>query len=126
MTLGWKSTGSFRGLEDSLKKMQKLSALDMLEHYGQAGVDALSAATPYEDGTTASAWSYEVKRDATSWSIIWSNSNMAGPTPVAVLLQMGHGTGTGGWVEGRDFINPALKPILDQMTAEGWKVVTGS
>lgn len=125
MTLGWSSKGSFKGLEDSLKNMQKLSALDALEHYGQEGVNALAAATPYDEGLTASSWSYEIIRDGTSWSIVWSNSNMAGPTPVAVLLQMGHGTGTGGWVEGRDYINPALRPILDRMVDEGWKVVTG-
>lgn len=126
MATGWTSKGSFKSLADSLTKMQKLSALEQLEHYGQEGVRALAAATPFDDGTTASSWTYEVVRDGTSWSIIWGNTNMAGPTPVAVLLQMGHATGTGGWVEGRDYINPALSPILDRMVADGWKVVTGS
>lgn len=123
--MGWKSTGSFKGTEKLLQQAKDLTVLEQLQHYGQEGVNALAAATPLDTGDTASSWSYEVIRDATSWSIVWGNSNMANGTPVAVLLQMGHGTGTGGWVEGRDYINPAMRPILDRMAVDGWKVVTG-
>jgi hypothetical protein len=125
MATGWSSSGSFKSLEAQLQKMRDGQIFEQLTHYGQEGVSALSAATPAESGVTASSWSFEIIRDATSWSIVWGNSNMAGPTPVAVLIQLGHGTGTGGYVEGRDFINPALQPIFDRIANDAWKAVTG-
>jgi hypothetical protein len=125
MATGWSSSGSFKSLEAQLQKMRDGQIFEQLTHYGQEGVSALAAATPAESGVTASSWSFEIIRDATSWSIVWGNSNMAGPTPVAVLIQLGHGTGTGGYVEGRDFINPALQPIFDRIANDAWKAVTG-
>lgn len=95
-----------------------------LERFGAIGVNALAAATPTETGATASSWYYEIKRDGRSYSIIWGNSNVVDGRPIAVLLQYGHGTGTGGYVQGRDYINPALRPIFDQIANEAWRAVT--
>jgi hypothetical protein len=118
---GWEDTEAW------LKKLAKgPSIFAQLEKYGDAGVAALRAATPIDDGETAAAWYYEVVQDKGSWSIIWGNSNIEDGRPIAVLLQHGHATRTGGYVQGRDYINPALQPIFDQMAAEGWKVVTST
>jgi hypothetical protein len=88
------------------------------------GVNALSAATPEDSGETANSWYYEIVRDGKYWSIIWGNTHIEQGRPIAVLLQYGHGTRTGGYVEGRDYINPALQPIFDQIATEAWKAVT--
>jgi hypothetical protein len=126
LTISASSSGSWDDTEAWLKKMSQGSAIfARLEHFGQAGVAALSAATPRESGETAGMWFYEVIQDKDSWSIVWGNNHVQDGRQIAVLLQYGHATRTGGYVEGRDYINPALKPIFDQMTAEGWKVVTG-
>lgn len=102
------------------------SIFSTLERFGQAGVAALRAATPIESGETANAWAYDVIQDKGSWSIVWQNNHVVDGRQIAVLLQYGHGTRTGGYVPGQDYINPALAPIFDQMAAEGWKVVTQS
>lgn len=121
---GISSSGSFGNMEAFLKRMSSGDMFSSLARFGQAGVNALAAATPKDDGTTAGSWYYEIKQDGKSWSIIWGNSNVVDGRPIAILLQYGHGTGTGGYVQGRDYINPALQPIFEQMAAEGWKVVT--
>lgn len=118
------SSGSFDHLEALLKKASSGAIFASLERYGDEGVRALSRATPKDSAGTANAWSYEIIKDKNSYSIIWSNSNVVDKTPVVILLQMGHGTGTGGYVQGRDFINPALKPIFDRIASDVWKVVT--
>lgn len=120
------SQGSFEKTIASLKKMSDGSAFNALSSYGQMGVNALSAATPVESGETANSWFYEIIQNGTSWSIVWGNSNVVDGRPIAVLLQYGHGTGTGGYVPGQDYINPAMRPILDRMVSEGWKVVTST
>lgn len=120
------STGSFDNTEKWLKNVSDASIFSVLSHYGSVGVDALASATPIDSSLTANSWSYEVIQDATSWSIVWNNTNVVNGTPVAILLQYGHGTGTGGYVEGYDYINPALKPIFDQMVADGIKVVNSA
>lgn len=107
-----------------LRKMASGSIFDALSKYGQAGVNALAAATPADSGETAASWYFEIIQDAKSWSIVWGNSHVEDGRPIAVLLQYGHGTRTGGYVQGRDYINPALRPIFDQMAADAWKVVT--
>lgn len=120
------SSGSWDDTENWLKQMTQVnSALARLEHFGAAGVAALRAATPLESGETAAAWFYEIIQEKGSWSIVWGNNHVEGDRQIAVLLQYGHGTGTGGYVAPRDYINPALRPIFDQAVAEGWKVVTG-
>lgn len=124
MTIGMSSSGSWKDTENWLKKMSKVnSTLGILEKYGSAGVAALSAATPRESGDTANAWFYEIIEKNGSWSIVWGNNHVEDDRQIAVLIQYGHGTRNGGYVEGRDYINPALKPIFDQAVAEGWKVV---
>lgn len=124
MSISVSSSGSWDDTEAWLKKMSEgPSIFSHLERFGQAGVAALSAATPREDGDTAAAWFYDIIQDANSWSIVWGNNHVVDGRQIAVLLQYGHGTGTGGYVAGRDYINPALQPIFDQAVAEGWKVV---
>ena len=125
MSFGLSSSGSWDSTEAWLKKLASgPSMFDQLEHYGQAGVAALRAATPVESGETAGAWFYEVVQDGKSWSLVWGNNHVEDGRQIAVLLQYGHGTRTGGYVQGQDYINPALAPIFDQMVADGWKVVT--
>lgn len=118
------SSSSGGNTEAWLEKLLSGAIYDQLARYGDQGVSALSAATPVDSAETAQSWSYEIKKDATSWSIIWSNSHVEDGRPIAVLLQTGHGTGDGGYVQGRDYINPALRPVFDAMAADAWKVVT--
>jgi hypothetical protein len=122
----FESKGSFVNTDNFLSAMSKKDIFASLEYYGELGVMALASATPIDSDLTANSWTYEVKRDGKSYSIIWSNTNVHNGEVVAVLLQYGHATGTGGYVQGRDYINPALKPIFDNIEAEVWKVVTTS
>jgi len=125
MSMGLSSSGSFDQTEAFLRKMAAgPSIFDQLSRFGEMGVAALASATPVDSGETANSWYCEVVQDGTSWSIIWGNSHVEDGRPIAVLLQYGHGTRNGGWVEGLDYINPALAPIFDMMASEGWKVVT--
>lgn len=122
--ISWEVTGDDKAMDAWLKKLSDGSVYAGLEAFAQQGVVALRNATPIDDGTTANSWYYEILRDSKSWSIIWNNSNIVDGRPIAVLLQLGHGTGTGGYVQGRDYINPALKPVFDQIANAAWKVVT--
>jgi len=124
--ISFSSSGDFKNLEAFLAKMIKGDIYRSLDRYGQEGVDALSRATPQDTGNTAGSWSYEILRNLNSYSIIWSNSNVVDGTPVAVLIQLGHGTGTGGYVQGRDYINPVLRPIFDRIANDVWKEVTSA
>lgn len=119
------SPGSFK-TEAWLKKMLHRDKFAKLEEYARLGVVALAAATPTETGESANSWYYEIEEKHGSYTISWRNSKMAGNTgtPVVILLQYGHGTGTGGYVQGQDFINPAIKPVMDQIASDVWKVVT--
>lgn len=118
------SSGSFQKTEAFLKKLSRGEIYKALETYGKQGVAALAAATPVDSGLASNQWSYEVKVDRTFATISWLNSNVEGGVPVVILLQHGHGTGTGGYVQGRDFINPAIRPIFDKISNEVWKAVT--
>jgi hypothetical protein len=118
------ASGSFQNLESLLKKAQKMNVRAILETYGQAGVRALSSATPEDSGLASNSWYYEVTRIRGGYSITWSNSDIESGFPVAVMIQYGHATGTGGWVQGRDYINPALRPIFDNIADKAWKEVT--
>lgn len=124
--ISYSSSGDFSKMEAFLAKMLKGDIYSALDRAGQEGVDVLSRATPQDTGNTAGSWSYEIVRDLKSYSIIWSNSNVVNGTPVAVLIQLGHGTGTGGYVQGRDYINPALQPIFDRIANDVWKEVTSA
>lgn len=109
-----------------LKRMESGKFFNTFESAGQRGVEALSRATPVDTRGTALSWTYEIVHEKGSHRIIWKNTNMAGQVSVAVLLQLGHGTGTGGYVRGRDYINPAMKPIFDQIKADVRKAVTSN
>ena len=124
--ISFSSSGNFDNLERFLARMLKGDLYSRLASYGAEGVAALAAATPKDTGKTAGAWSYEIKIDSTSSSIIWSNSNVVDGRPVAILLQYGHGTGTGGYVAGRDYINPVLQPLFDRIANDVWKEVTSA
>lgn len=118
------SRGTFALTQAFLKRLEEQRYLRVLSKYGEIGVQALSAATPKDSGITASSWSYEVKMKDGNPGIFWSNSNVNQGVNIAIILQYGHGTGTGGWVEGMDYINPALKPIFDKLIDDVWKEVT--
>lgn len=107
-----------------LERLKQAARLSILDKYGQEGVSALSSATPIESGLTASSWSYEIEHSSGTVKIIFTNSNNNKGVNIAIILQYGHGTGTGGWVQGRDYINPAIQPIFDKITEEAWKEVT--
>ena len=111
---------SFRYLE----RLRETVRLGDLDKYGREGVAALASATPTETGLTAGSWRYEIERTNGSVSINFLNSNIQNGVPIAIILQYGHGTGTGGWVEGRDYINPAIQPIFDKIANDAWKEVT--
>lgn len=121
-----KQRGDFSKTEKFLKKSFGRDYTSVLEKYGQQGVAALSAATPVDSGMTASSWSYEIIQNQGSISVVWENSNVNKGVNIAIILQYGHGTRNGGYVAGRDYINPALKPIFDKMAEAAWKEVTTS
>lgn len=116
--------GSFNNTTKMLNRIKNLNIRNILAKYGSEGVSALSAATPVDSGATASSWSYTITANKNGYVVKWTNSNVVGGIPVAILLQYGHGTGTGGYVQGRDFINPAIQPIFDRIAEEAWREVT--
>jgi len=119
----FRQKGGFRKTERFLKRVSAGKLDEVLAGYGQRGVDALAAATPKKTGKTAASWSYKVERGKDSISIIWSNSNIVDGVPIAVVLQYGHGTRNGGYVEGKDYINPAMRPIFDEIAKRAWEEV---
>ena len=124
--LVFKHKGDFKKTDDFLKKMINKRIFAKLEKYAQEGVDALSAATPVDTGQTASMWSYEIRTTDNQVSIYWKNANVNKGVNIALILQYGHGTGTGGYVQGRDYINPAMKPVFDKIAENVWKEVTSA
>jgi hypothetical protein len=119
-----KHKGNFNKLEKFFIRMSRHEYLTILEKYGQLGVEALSSATPSDSGETAASWNFEIEWTRTVTTLRWTNTSSNDGAVVVILLQYGHGTGTGGYVQGRDFINPALKPIFDEIANEAWKEVT--
>jgi hypothetical protein len=121
-------SGSFDNTDRFLKSMSKLSDLQMraIQAQGRAGVDALIAATPHDSGLAAESWSYQITQNRSGVRIDWLNSDVENGFPVAVALQIGYATGTGGWVQGRDYINPAMRPIFDKIVDDVWKAVTSA
>lgn len=116
--------GDFSKTTRYLERVKSAIRLSDLDKYGQAGVAALASATPTETGKTASSWYYEIEKSNSTIKINFNNSNINDGVPIAVILQLGHGTGTGGWVEGRDYINPAIQPIFDEIANNAWREVT--
>lgn len=116
--------GSFKNTERYLSKLKKAELFAVLNKYGSRGVNILSNATPVESGLTAASWSYTIEQRPGYYSIRWHNSHIVKGIPIAIILQYGHGTGTGGYVQGRDYINPAVRPMFEEMVNEAWKEVT--
>lgn len=117
--------GDFANLTRYLQKANKRAHIPDLDKIGKQGVAALSSATPVDSGLTASSWDYRVTRaDDGSATITFLNSNIQNGVPIAIILQYGHGTRNGGWVQGRDYINPAIQPIFDELANEAWREVT--
>lgn len=121
-----KSKGDFKKTKKFLSSASNLKLRAILDKYGKMGVDSLSGATPIDSGKTASSWSYEIKESSSSAVISWTNSNVNGSVNIAIILQYGHGTGTGGYVSGRDYINPAMRPVFDKMAEDVWREVVRS
>lgn len=116
--------GDFSKSMKFLENIKQKARLSDLDKYGREGVAALASATPVDSGETASSWYYEIVRGPGSVTITFNNSHFNKDVPIAIIIQYGHGTGTGGWVEGRDYINPAIQPVFDRITNDVWKEVT--
>lgn len=120
----FRQKGDFSKFTRFLQRAKEVVHLSDLDKYGQAGVAALASATPVDSGETARSWYYEITHSQGSSKITFLNSHINDGVPIAVILQYGHGTGTGGWVEGRDYINPAIQPLFDEIANNAWREVT--
>lgn len=124
--IGITSEGDFKNTEKFLKKVKEGRYMDVLDKYGNVGVSALAQATPKRTGKTAASWGYEIQKERGGYVIYWTNNNNNKDFYVAVALQYGHGTRNGGYVMGRDYINPAMKPVFDKIAEDAWKEVTSA
>ena len=116
--------GSFKKTDKFLRKVTLSNYLGIFEKYGRKGVEVLSSATPIDSGETRNSWSYVIKRTKNGVTITWNNSHIHNGVPIAIILQYGHATRNGGYVQGKDYINPAMRPIFDSIAKEVWKEVT--
>lgn len=116
--------GDFKKTRNVLKRALKLDLNSLLEKYAEEGVEALKAATPVVTGKTAESWGYEIVEEPGRISIYWTNSNVVNYIPIAIVLDYGHATGNGGYVQGRHYISPAIQPIFDKIADAAWKEVT--
>lgn len=119
-----KHKGDYSKVTRYFEKLSKRATIVALEKYGQMAVDALAQSTPVRSGLTASSWHFEINKTGKGYSIDLFNSHVNKGVPIAIILQYGHGTGTGGWVEGRDYINPAIQPVFDKLASDAWKEVS--
>ena len=126
MRVKFEVSGNFSNTERFLNQIRHKDYLNVLDKFGRQGVQALRNATPVDSGKTAESWNYEIHQTEGTTELVWTNSNINDGVPIAVILQYGHGTGTGGYVQGRDYINPALRPIFDEIAEKAWKAVTES
>jgi hypothetical protein len=124
MSIKLKAKGDFKKAQLRLKQIAEAGKIPNMDKYGKMGVEALSAATPVDSGLTAQSWGYEIKKEEDGVTIVWTNSNVNKGVNIAIILQYGHGTGTGGYVQGIDYINPALKPVFKQIADDAWKELT--
>ena len=122
--ISFRQKGDFSKLTRYLERAKNAIKIGDLDKYGREGVAALASATPVDTGLTANSWYYEIVHSNGSVTINFNNSNIQNGVPIAIILQYGHGTGTGGWVQGRDYINPAIQPIFDKIANEAWREVT--
>jgi len=120
----FRQKGDFSKLTRFLEKAKEAVHLGDLDKYGREGVAALASATPVDSGLTADSWRYEITNKQGLAKITFYNSNIQNGVPIAIILQYGHGTRNGGWVQGRDYINPAIQPIFDKIVNEAWREVT--
>ena len=123
MAIVFKHKGDLKKTKRFLNRMSEEEYLKCLDKYGREGVEALALATPRDSGKTAESWDYRINRDKDGVKITWTNSNVNKGVNIAIILQYGHGTRNGGYVQGRDYINPAIRPIFDQLEAEVWEEV---
>lgn len=126
MSIGIESSGDFDNIKEFAKKFSRGDFYSDLDQWGQAGVDALAAATPVRTGLASESWSYEIIDDPVRPGIQWLNVDQEGGLEVVILIQYGHATGTGGYVQGRDFINPAMQPIFEQIQESIWEKVNNA
>lgn len=124
--ISFRQKGDFSKTLRYLQKVKDVTKLGDLDRYGREGVAALASVTPVDSGVTANSWYYKINRDKGSVSISFHNSNIQNGVPIAIIIQYGHATGTGGWVEGRDYINPAIRPVFDKILNKVWGEVTKS
>ena len=122
--ISFRQKGDFSNLTRFLEKVKETVRLGDLDKYGREGVAALASATPIDSGQTANSWYYKVVNKNCSATITFYNSNIQNGVPIAIILQYGHGTRNGGWVQGRDYINPAIQPIFDRIVNDAWREVT--
>lgn len=122
--ISFRQKGDFSKLTRYLERVKSAVKISDLDKFGKAGVDALASATPVDSGLTASSWYYKIEHEEGSVTIAFYNSNIQNGVPIAIIIQYGHGTNNGGWVQGRDYINPAIQPIFDQIANDVWKEVT--
>ncbi len=119
-----KSKGNFKSFEQFFKNVRQRKYLAGLEKFGEAGVNALAMATPIDSGETATSWGYRIEEIPNGHRIVWTNDNINENCVIAILLQYGHGTGNGGYVEGQDYINPAMRGIFEKIAEDAWREVT--
>lgn len=124
--LSYETRGDFKNLDKFLAFLHKGDLYKSLDQIARSGVSALSSATPSDTGLAAASWGYDIKISSGGCTITWTNSDIENGFPVVIMLQYGHGTGTGGYVSGRNFINPAIKPIFDEIADKVWKEVTSA
>lgn len=122
--ISFRQKGDFSKTLKYLDRIRDPIKMGILDKYGREGVKALSSATPVDSGVTANSWYYKIEKDNKSAKVVFYNSHINKGVLIAIILQYGHGTGTGGWVQGRDYINPAIRPIFDKMANEIWREVT--
>ena len=122
--ISFRQKGDFSKLTRYLEKAKRAIRLDNFDKYGREGVAALASATPVDSGLTANSWYYEITNKNGSVTISFCNSNIQNGVPIAIILQYGHGTRNGGWVQGRDYINPVIRPLFDKIANEAWREVT--
>lgn len=122
--ISFRQKGDFSNLTNFLEKAKNSVRLGELDRYGREGVSALASATPVDTGQTANSWYYKIVRRDGSVSIEFHNSNIQNGVPIAIILHYGHGTGTGGWVQGREYINTAIQPVFDRLANDAWREVT--
>ena len=123
MKISFSSKGDFSKTIKFLNKVKNVKINNILSKYGEIGVTALSQATPKDSGITSQSWNYRIEVKNNNASIVWYNTNTVKGVNIAIILQYGHGTRNGGWVEGRDYINPAMKPVFDKIADQVWKEV---